>query len=67
MPPLTPEFLLALFNFAGPLVRDVIANWQKAHHTMDLPTHEQLLAEFNTSIDAILKEGADWKTAHPNA
>ena len=61
-----PELLLAIFNFAAPLVRKVIEDFRKKNDGR-MPTDEEMLAEFNANADRILAEGDAWKRDHPDA
>lgn len=62
---LTPELLIALFNLTYPPIRDAIVAWQRRHNTTEIPTHEQLVADLEAAVTAVLQEGIDWKTTHP--
>lgn len=62
----SPAVILGLFSTFAPIVREIIAKFQK-NNDGRLPTDEEMLKEFNDNADRILAEGAAWKASHPNA
>lgn len=59
---------LALFNTFYPITLQVIDRIKKAKNDPNYqPTNEEMQAEFQNNMDAILAEGAAWKASHPNA
>ena len=61
------EFLVQLFNAFGPLVLQLIQQWQADHNTTELPTMAQLEASYHATIASYLAEGAAWRATHPDA
>jgi len=60
-----PALLLALIAFVTPYIHAGIAAWQKRNDTTDLPTPEQIRADFKAHGAAILAEGEEWDAGHP--
>jgi len=60
-----PALLLALIAFVTPYIHAGIAAWQKRNNTTDLPTPEQIRADFKAHGAAILAEGDAWDAEHP--
>lgn len=59
--------ILQLFQTFGPLVLQLVKQWQQDHNTTDIPTIEQLTADYQATIDGYLAEGKAWRDAHPDA
>lgn len=56
--------IVQLFGIFAPIAAQMIQRYQTTHPG-EIPTTEQLLAEFNANIDTYLAEGAAWTAAHP--
>lgn len=56
-----------LLQVFGPIVLQLIAQWQSDHNSTKIPTMAELQADYQDTIDAYLAEGGAWRTAHPEA
>jgi len=59
------EFLTQVLQTFGPLVLQLVSQWQQDHRTSQLPTIEDLRRDYQDLIDSYLAEGAAWRAAHP--